>query len=308
MIGKKVILDSNFKEYVTELLHQSRDESSALFLPVGLTDEAHNTNVELGKLNFVRASHNDYSGHTDRFHYIYHSILYKLCELFINSDNNVENHNLVKLFVSHSKHDSTVEKAKAFRDYINSNTQLKTFFDANDIGHGNDFAKVIERNAGNCIVVAFWGDTYSSRAWCRTEIIIAKSNHCPLVIVNAVESGENRSFPYLGNTPTRRWDGDDQAIADLALEATLRSYYVKLSLEQQANLYQVQYDLVFSGYPELFSIIGIKEKLSEEGKETGIIIYPDPPLGNEELGLLNKMDERLTFITPLQLSSLLHHE
>jgi hypothetical protein len=126
--------------------------------------------------------------------------------------------------------------------------------------------------------------------------------------VNAINVGERRSFPYIGNIPTKRWDQDNQAVVNLALEVTLFSFYIKASLEKQAQMYQIPYDFILSNYPELFSIIGIKQKLVTDQKEVGIIIYPDPPLGNEELKLLNQMDERLSFITPLQLSSFLHYE
>lgn len=306
LIGTKVLLDPKFREYVIDLFTQTKSKENVMLLPIALSDSAHRIDPEIGKLNFIGAAKSEFPGHIDKFHYIYHFVLHELCRLLLSSDEGVHQPELVKLFISHSKHDDTLDKAKTFRDYINSNTQLKTFFDANDISYGGDFAKIIKDNAGNCIVVAFLSDTYSAREWCRNEVIVAKENHCPMIIVDAVSSGENRSFPYLGNTPTIRWDGDNQAISNLALETTLRSYYVNQSLKNQAEFYQVPYDFILSGYPELFSIIGIKEKLSSENKDAGIIIYPDPPLGNEELRLLNKMDDRLTFITPLQLNSFLH--
>lgn len=308
LIDDNMILDPAFKQYVIDIYSKCSSASHSYFIPVALSKSAFNIGAGIRTLNYIIATGTDYLGHTDTFHYIYYCVLHELCKTFISPDNPASVTPLVKLFVSHSKHDDTVKEAIAFRDYINSHTQLKTFFDANDIGYGSDFAKLIEENAGKCIVVAFLSDTYASREWCRNEIIIAKNNHCPIVIANAINIGERRSFPYLGNIPTKRWDGDSQSIVNLALEVTLSSFYIKASLEKQAELFKIQYDFILSNYPELFSIIGIKQKLKDDKKEAGIIIYPDPPLGNEELRLLNQMDERLSFITPLQLSSFLSYE
>jgi hypothetical protein len=99
-------------------------------------------------------------------------------------------------------------------------------------------------------------------------------------------------------------------VIDLALETTLTNFFTKEVLKKQATLFSQNQDeekhaFFLTTYPELFTIIGLKKKLIAENKEAGIVLYPDPPLGNEELRLLNEMDDRLTFITPLQLSAFL---
>ncbi|MEM9856505.1 MAG: toll/interleukin-1 receptor domain-containing protein [Bacteroidota bacterium] len=301
LIDTNLVLDSELKNFVSEVSSSCENSPDNIFIPVALSKSAYNIDEGIKKRNFIKADDDHFLN--SKFKYIYHCVLHELCKLMIGA----EKENKVQLFISHSKHDEIVEEAKSFSDYISKNTQLKTFFDANDIPYGTDFAKVLERNSKNSVIIAFLSDTYASREWCRKEIIIAKENHCPLIIVNAINTGENRSFPYLGNTPTMRWNKDYQSLADLALEVTLGSDFVQASLAKQAEFYGVEYDFILSNFPELFSIVGIKEQLEEQKKPAGIIMYPDPPLGNEELRILNRMDERLMFITPLQLSTFLTH-
>lgn len=303
LIDEHMILDDASKQYTTNLYAKCSQNPSCKFIPVALTKAAFKLDADIGALNYIRAYEvpKEEGNDTALIQYVYHNLLHELCKMFINSDNT--DNQPIKLFISHSKHDSVVNIATSFRDYINSNEQLKTFFDSNDIGFGDDFGRTIEENAGKCVVVAFLSDSYASREWCRTEIIVAKKNHCPIVLVNALTNGEKRSFPYLGNVPTKRWDGDNKTIVNLALEAALTNFFIKEALDKQAKLFKISHDFILSNYPELFSIIGIKQKLIESKKEAGIIIYPDPPLGNEELKLLNEMDDRLSFVTPLQLSS-----
>jgi hypothetical protein len=60
--------------------------------------------------------------------------------------------------------------------------------------------------------------------------------------------------------------------------------------------------LVLPKAPELFNYIDI-ENFKEENKEVKslIVLYPDPPIGIEELSLLNDVDKKIKFITPLLL-------
>ena len=49
-------------------------------------------------------------------------------------------------------------------------------------------------------------DTYSSREWCRREIIEAKRCNVPMIVVNCVRDVDERAFPYMGNVPNVRMD------------------------------------------------------------------------------------------------------
>ena len=75
---------------------------------------------------------------------------------------------------------------------------------SNDIAAGHNFEKEIRANVADSAMVIIHSDTYSDRSWCRKEALFAKHYACPVLVVNAVTTGEERLFPYLGNVPTVR--------------------------------------------------------------------------------------------------------
>jgi hypothetical protein len=215
----------------------------------------------------------------------------------------------VKLFISHAKMDGETI-AMDFRNYIRSQTKLNSFFDANDIANGYDFEREIADGVKNSVLVVFQTDAYSTREWCRIEIITAKRYKSPIVIVNAIVGGEKRSFPYIGNAPTIRWNNNFDDIIDLSLTQMLYNLYNEQLLEKYIELYNLK-DLYETAYltspPELFNFLDIK-KMKDEKEKNILVLYPDPPLGNEELKLLNELDEAIDFITPIMLPKLKFRE
>jgi len=211
----------------------------------------------------------------------------------------------VTLFISHAKVDGE-RLAIDFRDYINTHSKLKTFFDANDIRDASDFAKAIRTNVKNSAVVVFLSDQYTTREWCLIEVIVAKRNKSPLVVVNNLQKGERRSFPYLGNVPTMRYrEGCFSEIVDLALYQALNNLYFQLKLNKEIELYQLSKKYrtyAIQNAPELFTYIDIKritdELTAANDLKPVLVIYPDPPLGAEELKVLNDIDPHIDFITP----------
>lgn len=197
----------------------------------------------------------------------------------------------IKLFISHAKKDC-LNEAKQFRDYLNSSTKLSTFFDENDILDGNDFRKQIEGNIISSLLVVLKTDIYSEREWCRNEVIIAKRNKIPTIVVNCISKRVKRMFPYIGNCPmvqyTGNWDDIVFVLLRTALNQVYQSYLLDIIKDNNSNI---------SNYipctPELFSFITIKDK---EGK----ILYPEPPLGNEELLVLSDYSENISFVTPTE--------
>jgi hypothetical protein len=210
----------------------------------------------------------------------------------------------IKLFISHSKHDESKLDASKFRDYINSQTQLKTFFDTNDISYGSNFGEEIKKAAKESALVVFQSDSYADREWCRIEVLEAKTAGCPIVIVNAVQNGEKRAFPYLGNYPSIRFKNNFIEIIDLTLEQVLFNLYTKIFLDSLTDLYKIKTDKILSTSPELFNFIQLKKKGLNKGEEYSLVIYPDPPLGSEEMEILNQLDDAFVFITPLTLPSI----
>jgi hypothetical protein len=55
--------------------------------------------------------------------------------------------------------------------------------------------------------------------------------------------------------------------------------------------------------PELFNYIDIYKKKADS-KNHFVILYPEPPLGAEELKILNELDKDVEFITPILLPTI----
>ena len=192
----------------------------------------------------------------------------------------------IPVFLSHSKHDSDGERvAHYIRDWLHNNTQLSSFLDAQDIPPGLSFEDVLEdaiRTDG--VMIAIHTDTYSSREWCRREVVRAKRSDLPMVVVDCLRTIDERSFPYLGNLPVVRMDPDrtDQVpelVAEV-LQETLRGLLWATRIERFPG--SAGSVVFLARPPELFSLAKLRVG-TREGRLT--VVYPDPPLGNEELQL-----------------------
>ncbi len=215
----------------------------------------------------------------------------------------------IKLFISHAKHDGE-DLAIKFRDYIYRNTKLKAFFDANDIADGHQFEKEIRKNIDRSAFVIFNTDEYSNRDWCRREVIIAKRYRCPIIGVIDIKKGENRSFPYSGNFPTIIWNENFEEVINLTLSQVISDKYNELYLKSVVKLYGLEKKyscLILPKAPELFNFIDIENfKNKEKNVKSLIVLYPDPPIGIEELTLLNDLDKNIQFITPILLPTFIN--
>lgn len=207
----------------------------------------------------------------------------------------------VKFFLSHARADGA-DAAESVRAYIRANTSLGSFLDVTDIGFGYKFAQTIQAHIDSSALIIFQSDKYSSRDWCQIEALAAKRNKSPIVVVNAIERGERRSFPYLGNVPTIRWArGLEAEIVDLALEQVLNNLFTHQSIEKFCAYHERPQQYVLAQPPELLDFAEIKRKMREEGTEDCVVVYPDPPLGTAEMLLLSDNDARIIFLTPSSL-------
>ncbi|MEX8517768.1 MAG: TIR domain-containing protein [Leptothrix sp. (in: b-proteobacteria)] len=163
---------------------------------------------------------------------------------------------------------------------------IEAWFDSGDIPTGSEFAKAIAQGVARSSLLVILTDAYASREWCREEILLAKEHQRPVVVIDALDGCETRSFPYLGNVPRIRWSGDPQQGIDLLLKETLRHLHDTALL----NACKLNGDLVFARSPELATLVGLAPGTT--------ILYPDPPVGHGEGKRLDKTG--VVFTTPLQ--------
>jgi len=205
----------------------------------------------------------------------------------------------VRLFLSHAKADLSEDQQDPVRQTreVVDELPVETWYDAGEIATGQDFADAISAGIRDCsIMLAFQTDQYSSRPWCRREVLEAKRLGAHILIVDALESGEPRSFPYGGNVPTVRWQFADpkvdarRVINRAALEA-LRFTHNRAVLEGAAEPGEV----ILPAPPEAVTLANEYP----DGDTEKTFLYPDPPLGREELQVLQQLRPKARFLTPL---------
>ena len=201
----------------------------------------------------------------------------------------------ITLFLSHSKTDG-IDFTSQLKTYIDQHTHLKSFFDTSDIAAGHSFKREIHGHIEDSALLVVQTDSYASRAWCRKEVIAAKRARKPVVVVNVVSKGETRSFPYMGNVPTIRWDGAGTnilGIIDVAVAEVLRHLFAEKQLTKLAQIYDFKNAIVLPHSPELLSLVDV-----DRSRTDNIVVYPDPPLGYEESQLLQSLAPDIKFVTP----------
>lgn len=275
------------------------------FFPVQLHPAAWGFDERLTGTNFVRAFAEPDRESRDAL--VVRRLVIELCRELRDwgslQEPNLHAKGPVSLFLSHTKLDIAAEPrvTSALIDYLNHDQPVRAWVDAGDIEAGSPFEEAIARGVEDSSLLCVLTDNYSTREWCRKEIILAKQHQRPVVVVAAFSRQEVRSFPYLGNVPVLRWpcihpdtsDGEKAAInraaavaaVDLLLKESLRTLHATLLLEHAAQTG----DQISARPPELLSLL--------RAKGAATVLYPDPPLGREELDLLRETHVPTT--TPL---------
>ncbi|WP_206835651.1 TIR domain-containing protein [Marinobacterium iners] len=281
-------------EYATQL--RSLTESAGhRFMPVQLTENAWPIDRRLDDTNFLRAWAID--GVEERHKFIARRLVHLLIRRLRPRPDN-DDAPPATIFLSHTKMDLDHEPrvVKTLLSHLTASQPEKMWFDSGDISTGSRFAHEIEQGVKDSALLAIVTDSYSSRSWCRKEVLLAKHYQRPVVIVDAVQERETRRFPYSGNTPVIRWKPNDaQGVVDLLFREVLRHAYAEESLKQRKH----ESDLILPAGPELVTIVHHCRVADQP-----VILYPDPPLGPEELEVLERTGVRVE--TPLQRHALKH--
>lgn len=195
----------------------------------------------------------------------------------------------VQIFLSHSKRDDDGERiAQEIRRALFDGDGLSSFFDVHDIAPGLRFDKVILNQVRASAVVAIHTDSFSSREWCRREIIEAKRASVPLVIVNCLVELDERGFPYMGNVPVVRMDPTRidriENVIGRLLDEVLKDFLwrSRVELVRSEAGERVRF---LPRPPELISLAG----LDRSADDVTVLVYPDPPLGAEEQRLFEEI-------------------
>jgi hypothetical protein len=204
----------------------------------------------------------------------------------------------VRIFLSHSKHDDYGQIiAEGIRSSILAENDLDAFFDVVNIPPGVKFADVLVHNISVSAVVAIHTDSYSSREWCRREVLEAKRFNVPFVIANCIMNFEERGFPYMGNVPVIRMEPDAEHrisfVIGRLLDEILKAFLWKCRIELVKKNTPSNIEFLPRA-PELISVVTL---LKDRTMAPRTVIYPDPPLGAEELALFESLSSDLTLFS-----------
>ena len=195
----------------------------------------------------------------------------------------------VQVFLSHSKHDDHGESiAREVRDWLHHNSALASFLDIQDIPAGLPFREVLLHQIENNIIMVVYTDSYSSREWCRREVIEAKKQQVPMIVFDCLHGIDPRSIPYMGNVPFVRMDSDqgDQigTVIGCLLDEVFWTYIWFCSVER----FRAEHpDVLFMARPP--ELIALATLPDHQGEADSTIVYPDPPLGTDEAQLFLKV-------------------
>jgi len=292
LVDDVLVVDRDWEQYIAALYQKTFNSNQQhLLVPVAVSANAGNLQAGISTANFINLYKFREENHkTTLIHYAAHL----LARLLANrpgqhpADSGLGSLP-VKLFISYTERDArALLLAQALKGTVDG-TQMDRFFDKVDIGSGHDFTEAIKRNIKESAVIAIRSDQYSLSPWCRKEVVYAKQQHRPMIVVDALQQQENRSFPYLSNIPAIRFDLNTpleaplaaetsrklQAIIDFALLEALRFFYLQKHFRHLQTLAALPDGAVTLSRPP-------EERDLKQPPLKDIVIYPDPPLGSEE--------------------------
>ena len=195
----------------------------------------------------------------------------------------------IRVFISHSKHDGDGESVgSSIRDWIHTHSPLDSFFDVYDIPPGLSFGDVLLHEIGAGALLAVHTDSYSSREWCRREIIEAKRRLVPMIVVDCVRDADPRAMPYLGNVPIVRMDPDSThrigAVAGGLLDEVFRSW---LWLCRIGPYIANSPGVLFTPRPPELIALAAVPSCGEDSVQA--IVYPEPLMAADDERLFREI-------------------
>ena len=211
----------------------------------------------------------------------------------------------LQVFISHTKRIGIGEEdvgglIQKVREVIDS-TRLKAFFDAQDLQPGDNWEKVLHESAATSALLALRTDLYASRTWCQREMLAAKFNGMPIVILDALKTGEARGsflMDHVARVPIR-FAKEEEVIAGIraGLNLLVDVCLQRILWNKQAEMNSAKTKRPIHWWaphaPEPVTLCRWLQQQHDQGIQVwahGLcIIHPDPPLGEDEKAVLTQI-------------------
>lgn len=175
----------------------------------------------------------------------------------------------------------------------------------------------LDESASMAAVVVLRTDGWGQAPRGELGVLHAKELGIPVVVVEALAKGEERSFPYLGNTPTVRWVETPAIGSPMGNENEMSRSATQMSIARQsAMIARAALQEALRVRLARFRVEGFDDQsvgmqalprppelLDATHTTADFILYPDPPVGEHEIALLRRIRPGLCVLTPTQWQS-----
>ena len=128
--------------------------------------------------------------------------------------------NKIDIFISYYRTEGT-SICEKIHNTIQRLPGYDTFVDLHNIEYGAEIQTEIELTLTDSAMICINTDGYAQRFWCVKELLVAKQNYVPLIVVDCVTSTELRRNPNSGNVPVIRLSNDPTEVDIIKTVLTL---------------------------------------------------------------------------------------
>jgi hypothetical protein len=148
-----------------------------------------------------------------------------------------------------------------------------------------------------------WTDSLLSSPWCQYEIIEARSQQRPMLVLDALTMETPRVFPFLGNMPVVRWGNKPAPVVRALLLELIRTCHLKAVFESLSEAGGCVPQFALHPPDSLDSQLAqanlttAATRGAKAKRSTLEFVYPDPPLRLDELEVLRRLIPGNRFLT-----------
>ena len=207
----------------------------------------------------------------------------------------------VQILVSHAEPDlaEMSHLAGRLRDHIGK-TNLQAFFEVNDVARDRSLSQQLDDAGAEAVFLSRRTDAYSEIPSCLDDVLTAKKHGVPIVCVQALSQTERRSLAYGGNafTYVSRKRRETEDLTALCLQAWLRHLHFHHTAPRVFKMRGLPLEPRYLSRPP--ELIDFAQNLLPPNATT-LIVYPDPPLPQAEIGVIRSAYPKVRLATPATL-------